>query len=53
MRTKSRRLIKQKIPAATVLIVTHVPSREMPPRDNDNADVHDIINLILTLIIRR
>ena len=44
--------IIDKIPAATVLIVTRVPRREMPPRDNDNADAHDIINLIKDYLMK-
>ena len=32
--------------SVTVLIVTCSPYKEMPPRDNDNADGHDIINII-------
>lgn len=42
---KNRSTIKR-MPAVTVFIVTCAPYREVPPRDNDNADARDIINLI-------
>ena len=38
--------IIKKMSSVTVLIVTCSPFKEMPPRDNDNADGHDIINII-------
>ena len=38
--------IIKKMSSVTVLIVTCSPYKEMPPRDNDNADGHDIINII-------
>lgn len=38
--------IIKRMSSVTVIIVTCSPYKEMPPRDNDNADGHDIINII-------
>lgn len=44
--------IIKKMSSVTVLIVTCSPYKEMPPRDNDNADGHDIINIIRDYLMR-